>query len=160
MWILLSNKQQWSMWRHLLPALALKVTVFSQQLWTQSENCLGWMKTNHYSWGEPVTWPLVYMLPNPFSVTRCCHLWASWGIALSLAPQLSLWWPGMLSSLMAGRALFSTQRGDGVLDQHQPKQNKCSHHFQSVASHTQILLKKTHTKKNTQDEPVCNNVDQ
>lgn len=137
MWILLSKQQQWSVWRHLFPALAIKVTVLFSSF-EHNQKMLGWMRTNHHIWGEPVPSATgVDDAAKSFSVTRCCHLWASWGIALSLAPQQSPWWSRMLSSLMASCSLFSTEN-DGALDQHQPKQ-KCFPHSQSIVSHTQIL---------------------
>lgn len=99
MWILLSKEQQWRAWRHLFPALAIKVTVLLSSF-EHNQKTLGRMRTNHHTWGEPGPWPPVQMLPNP-SVTHCCHHWVRLGIALSLAPQHSLWWPRMFSSQLA-----------------------------------------------------------
>lgn len=55
---------------------------------------------------------------SPGHWCRCCQIlqllnaatfWASWGIALSLAPQRSLPWSRMLSSLVASCSLFSAE---------------------------------------------------
>lgn len=81
-------------WRNLSPALAFKVTVV-EQLWIQSDNT--WInedkssshlgRTSHLATGEDTA--------KSLSLTQCFHLWASWGIALSLGPQHSPRWSRM-----------------------------------------------------------------
>lgn len=72
---------------------------------------------------------------SPGQWCRCCQIllllnaatfWASWGFALSLAPQqTSPWWSKNVV-ITNGQLLSVLGRGDGALDQHQPeqKQNK------------------------------------
>lgn len=122
---------------------------FSTALNTIRKKMLRWMRTNHHIWGEPVPSATgVDDAAKSFSVTQCCHLWVSWGIALSLAPQQSPWWSRMLSSLTASCSLLSTE-SDRALDQHQPKQ-KCLPHSQSILPVT--LKYSTCPDTQTQDE--------
>lgn len=102
MWILLSNKQQkdvkkLSKW--------LWVSSFGHNqtnVWDEWRQIIKCGRTSHLATGVHAA--------KSFSVTQCCHLWASRGIALSLSPQLSPWWPRMLSSLTGGPSLSSTER--------------------------------------------------
>lgn len=77
------------------------------------------------------------MLPNPLLLLNAATFWASWGIALSLAPQQK---PMMIKNVVIanGQLLSVLDEDDGALDQHQPEQEGFPHP-QSIVSHTQML---------------------
>lgn len=90
---------------------------------------------------------------SPGHWCRCCQIlqllnaatfWASWGIALSLAPQRSLPWSRMLSSLVASCSLFSAEMTELQINTSPNIRKKCFH-LERCGFHlnAQLILKHT-----------------
>lgn len=123
LWILLSTEQQRSAWKTSAHSSGSESHCVAQKLWVQSEKCLDKRgeiiimcgRTCHLATGVDAA--------KSFTVTPCCHPWASWGIALSLAPQQSPRWSRMLSSHTASCFPFPAETTTLEIDTSPDKKN-------------------------------------